>query len=96
VRRIPAGPPATIITAEIDPLQSDGKRYADRLREAGVPVTFKNVEGVTHEFFGTARSCQMRRTRCSWQGERGGPCDAAKGRRLLKRYHARKPPKQVR
>jgi acetyl esterase len=39
-------PPATIITADIDPLQSDGKHYADRLRQAGVPVT-------THEFFGT-------------------------------------------
>lgn len=46
-------PPTTIITAEIDPLQSDGKQYADRLREAGVPVTYQNFEGVTHEFFGT-------------------------------------------
>lgn len=45
-------PPATIITDEIDPLRSEGKRYADRLREAGVPVTYKNYEGVTHEFFG--------------------------------------------
>lgn len=46
-------PPATIITAEIDPLQSDGKGYADRLTAAGVPVTYQNFEGVTHEFFGT-------------------------------------------
>lgn len=46
-------PPTTIITAEIDPLQSDDKQYADRLREAGVPVTYQNFEGVTHEFFGT-------------------------------------------
>jgi len=45
-------PPATIITAEIDPLQSEGRRYAERLREAGVPVTYRNFEGVTHEFFG--------------------------------------------
>lgn len=45
-------PPATIITAEIDPLRSEGKRYADRLREAGVPVTYRNFDGVTHEFFG--------------------------------------------
>ncbi len=45
-------PPATVITAEIDPLRSEGKRYAERLREAGVPVTYKNYEGVTHEFFG--------------------------------------------
>lgn len=46
-------PPTTILTAEIDPLQSDGTQYADRLREAGVPVTYQNYEGVTHEFFGT-------------------------------------------
>ena len=46
-------PPATIITAGIDPLQSDGKDYAARLREAGVPVLYQNVDGVTSGFFGT-------------------------------------------
>jgi acetyl esterase/lipase len=46
-------PPATIITAGIDPLQSDGKYYAARLREAGVPVLYLNIDGVTHDFFGT-------------------------------------------
>jgi acetyl esterase len=46
-------PPATIITAGIDPLQSDGKYYAARLREAGVPVIYQNFDGVTHDFFGT-------------------------------------------
>jgi acetyl esterase len=45
-------PPATIITAEIDPLRSEGKRYADLLKEAGVPVDYKNYDGMTHEFFG--------------------------------------------
>ncbi len=45
-------PPATIITAEIDPLRSEGKRYAERLLEAGVPVAYRNFKGVTHEFFG--------------------------------------------
>lgn len=45
-------PPATIITAEIDPLRSEGERYAERLLQAGVPVTYHNYEGVTHEFFG--------------------------------------------
>lgn len=45
-------PSATIITAGIDPLRSEGRRYAERLLEAGVPVTYRNFEGVTHEFFG--------------------------------------------
>ena len=45
-------PPATIITAEIDPLRSEGEQYAARLRDAGVSVTYRNFEGVTHEFFG--------------------------------------------
>lgn len=45
-------PSATIITAGIDPLRSEGKRYAERLLEAGVPVMYRNFEGVTHEFFG--------------------------------------------
>ena len=45
-------PPATVITADIDPLRSEGKMYADRLRAAGVSVDYKNYEGVTHEFFG--------------------------------------------
>ena len=47
-------PPATIITAQIDPLMSDGKKLADKLKQAGVAVTYMNYEGVTHEFFGMA------------------------------------------
>ena len=46
-------PPATIITAGIDPLQSDGKDYAARLREAGVPVMYQKFDDVTHDFFRT-------------------------------------------
>ncbi|GAB3456825.1 hypothetical protein GCM10027321_10790 [Massilia terrae] len=45
-------PPATVIAAEIDPLLTEGKEYADRLRKDGVPVTYKEYKGVTHEFFG--------------------------------------------
>jgi len=47
-------PPATVITAEIDPLMSEGKAYADRLRKEGVKVSYKNYTAVTHEFFGMA------------------------------------------
>lgn len=45
-------PPATIIAAEIDPLLSEGKAYADMLKKDGVAVTYKEYTGVTHEFFG--------------------------------------------
>ncbi len=45
-------PPATVITAEIDPLLSEGKGYADRLKKDGVRVSYKEYKGVAHEFFG--------------------------------------------
>ena len=45
-------PPATVITAEIDPLRTEGKTYADRLKKDGVEVTYKHYTGVAHEFFG--------------------------------------------
>lgn len=45
-------PPATIITAQIDPLRSEGQAYAETLKGAGVPVAYRNFDGVTHEFFG--------------------------------------------
>ncbi|RUQ70289.1 alpha/beta hydrolase [Azospirillum doebereinerae] len=45
-------PPTTVITAEIDPLRDDGRRLADKLRQASVPVDAHDYAGVTHEFFG--------------------------------------------
>ncbi|MEO6734556.1 MAG: alpha/beta hydrolase [Ferruginibacter sp.] len=47
-------PPTTIIAAEIDLLQSEGKILADKLKDAGVSVDYKLYEGVTHEFYGMA------------------------------------------
>ncbi|TLU99562.1 alpha/beta hydrolase [Dyadobacter luticola] len=47
-------PATTIITAEIDPLMSDGKLLAEKLKAADVKVDSKNYDGVTHEFFGMA------------------------------------------
>ncbi len=46
--------PATVILAQIDPLRSEGQAYADALQKAGVPVSVKQYDGVTHEFFGMA------------------------------------------
>ncbi|WP_338762361.1 alpha/beta hydrolase [Massilia sp. METH4] len=45
-------PSATVITAEIDPLASEGEAYAERLKKDGVKVDYRQFDGVTHEFFG--------------------------------------------
>lgn len=44
--------PATVVTAQIDPLRSEGQTYAKHLEDAGVKVKAKTYDGVTHEFFG--------------------------------------------
>lgn len=45
-------PPTTIITADIDPLRSEGQMLGEALKRAGVSINAKNYEGSTHEFFG--------------------------------------------
>ncbi len=45
-------PPATLITAQIDPLRSESIAYGEALMAAGGTVEMKNYDGVTHEFFG--------------------------------------------
>lgn len=45
-------PPTTLITADIDPLRSEGQMLAKALQSAGVEVSVRNFPGSTHEFFG--------------------------------------------
>jgi acetyl esterase len=41
-------PAATIITCALDPLSSEGEKYADALAEAGTPTTLLRVYGLVH------------------------------------------------
>jgi acetyl esterase len=41
-------PPTYITVAHFDPLRDDGRLYADRLRDAGVPVTFRDEPQMVH------------------------------------------------
>ena len=43
-------PPALVHVAEIDPLADDGRRYAERLRAAGVDATLRVAERMIHGF----------------------------------------------
>jgi acetyl esterase len=45
-------PPVTIVSAELDPLRSEGEALARQFQSAGVATEQRTYNGVTHEFFG--------------------------------------------
>jgi acetyl esterase len=45
-------PPALVIAAQHDVLTDEVREYSERLREAGVPVTYSEYRGMIHAFFG--------------------------------------------
>jgi acetyl esterase/lipase len=48
--RLVGQPPTMIVTAGFDPLRDEGRAYADRLREAGVDVLYREYPGQIHAF----------------------------------------------
>jgi acetyl esterase len=67
LRRLPS---ATIITAAIDPLASEGRAYAYRLQKDKVAVSFREYAGVTHDFFGMGAVLPAAREAQEFAGDR--------------------------
>jgi acetyl esterase len=63
-------PPATVLTAECDPLRDEGEAYARRLREAGVDVTLRRFDGQVHPFVLLGGILDDANVARSWLGER--------------------------
>jgi acetyl esterase len=52
-------PPAYVLTAGADPLRDEGDEYAERLKAAGVAVTYRHFPGQFHGFFTMGKLLQQ-------------------------------------
>jgi acetyl esterase len=59
VKTLTGLPPAYVLTAGADPLRDEGDEYAKRLKEAGVPVTYRTFPGQFHGFFTMGKLLQQ-------------------------------------
>lgn len=62
--RLEGLPPAIIATAGFDPLVDDGAAYAEKLKSAGVDVTFKCYDSLAHGFTAFTDIVPAARTAC--------------------------------
>lgn len=63
-------PPASIVTAEFDPLRDEGEAYAGRLKAAGVATDVMRYDGVFHGFFSMFGVLPQADQALAWTSER--------------------------
>jgi acetyl esterase len=62
-------PPAAVIVAGFDPLRDEGEAYAQRLEDAGIPVTFRSFDQQLHGFFNLGGILSAGNTAIDWAAD---------------------------